>query len=105
MQRRRRHFKSGQATGNERLFVHVHRVVGVDEGVGGGGDGLQQVTAVKITCGIKMRGCWCSPFRPRRAPRWQKSMNDYEKHRHAGQRRACVGHLTQSSRPQTVSAV
>ena len=24
---------------------------------------------------------------------------------HAGQRRACVGHLSQSSRPQTVSAV
>ena len=33
-QRRRRHFKSGQATGNERLFVHVYRVVGVDEGGG-----------------------------------------------------------------------
>ena len=34
-QRWHRHFKSGQATGNERLFVHVYRVVGVDEGGGG----------------------------------------------------------------------
>ena len=31
--------------------------------------------------------------------------NDYEKHVHAGQRRACVGHLAHSSRPQTISAV
>ena len=37
--------------------------------------------------------------------RRQKSGNDYEKRVHAGQRRACVGYLAQSSRPQTVSAV
>ena len=49
-QRWHRHFKSGQATGNERLFVHVYRVVGVDEGGGGGGGGggLQQTM-----CGSK----------------------------------------------------
>ena len=29
--------------------------------------------------------------------------NDYEKHVHAGQRRACVGHLAHSSRPQSIS--
>ena len=32
-QRRRRHFKSGQATANKRSLMHVH-------GVGGGGGGL-----------------------------------------------------------------
>ena len=37
--------------------------------------------------------------------RRQKNGNDYEKRVHAGQRRACVGHLAQSSRPQIVSAV
>ena len=34
-----------------------------------------------------------------------KSGNDYEKRVHAGQRRACMGHLAKSSRPHTVSAV
>ena len=53
-QRRHRHFKSGQATGNERLFVRVYRVVGVDEGWTVYN---RQCAAVKITCGIKMRGC------------------------------------------------
>ena len=52
-----------------------------------------------------MRGCRCSPVGARLLIRQQKIVDDYEKRIHAGQRRVCVGHLAQSSHPQTVSAV
>ena len=57
-QRRRRHFKSGQAIANKRSLVHVE----------GGGVYNRQCAAVKATCGIKMYGCRCSPVGPRCAP-------------------------------------
>ena len=44
-QRRRRHFKSGQATANKRSLVHVH----------GGRVYNRQCAAVKATCGIKIQ--------------------------------------------------
>ena len=56
---------------------------------------------------LATRGCLCSPVGPRRAP--DPPVKERERLRetriHARQRRACVGHLAQSSRPQTVSAV
>ena len=56
-QRRRQHFKSGQATADKRSLVHVHERVG-----GGGGGGVYNSknyssVAVKTTCGIKMQLC------------------------------------------------
>ena len=55
---------------------------------------------------LATRGCQCSMVGPRRAPDSPaKDRNDYKKHIHAGERRASVGHLAQSSGPQTVSAV
>ena len=55
---------------------------------------------------LATRGCRCSPVGPRRAP--DPPVKELERlretHIHARQRRACVGHLAQSSRPQTVSA-
>ena len=68
----------------------------------------RQCAAVKTTCGIiKSAWCRCSPVGMRRAPDPPTKERErlYEKRIHAGQRRACVGHLSQSSRPQTVSAV
>ena len=44
-QRRRRHFKCGQATANKRSLVHVH-----EGGGGGGGGGLQQVMCGSKNC-------------------------------------------------------
>ena len=45
-QRRRRYFKSGQATANKRSVVHVHL---------GGGVYNRQCVGSKTTCGIKMQ--------------------------------------------------
>ena len=95
-QRQHRHFKSGQATANKSACARV------------GGVYSRQCAAVKTTCGIKMRGCRCSPVAIgpcRLLIHRQKGRNDYEKRVHAGQRRAWVGHLAQSSRSRTVSAV
>ena len=98
IQRRRWHFKSGQATANERSLVHVH-----GEGEGGSVHN-RQCAAVKTTYEIKCVGA--ETGRSGRARRRQKAWTIINEIRiHAGQRRACVGHLAQPSRPQTVSAV
>ena len=55
-QRQHQHFKSSQATANKSACARV------------GGVYSRQCAAVKTTCGIKMRGCRCSPVGPRRAP-------------------------------------
>ena len=83
-QRRRRHFKSGQATANKWSLVHVK-----------GAGGLQEA-AVRTTCRIETRGCRCSPVGARRAPP-DPPGKKRERFVHKGQRRACVGHLAQLS--------
>ena len=72
----------------------------------------RQCAAVKTTCGIKMRGCQCSPVGPRRAPdppakerERLYTRNAYTQGKAAKGELAYIGHLAQSSRPQTVSAV
>ena len=56
---------------------------------------------------LATRECRCSPVGPRRAPDPPAIERErlYEKRVHAGESRAHVGHLAQSSCPQTVSAV
>ena len=115
-QRRRRHFKSGQATSNKRSLVHMQ----------GRGGGLQQTMcgsknylwnqntwvlmqcapAVKTTCGIKMCGCRCSPVRPRQA--LDPPAKERERLRETRTRRAKAslrGTPGQIVCPHTVSAV
>ena len=60
-QRRRRHFKSGQATTNKRSLMHV-------EGVGGLQQAMYSSKRLKPTCRIKMHKCRCSLVGPCRAP-------------------------------------
>ena len=66
VQRRRRHFKSGQATTNKRSLVHVYG--------GGGGEVYSGLRHIASSCTsythvyLATRGCRYSPVGPRRAP-------------------------------------
>ena len=94
--------ESGQATANKRSLVHV-------EGEGEGSTARCGMRHNASSCTsythvyLATCGCRCSTVGPRRAPDSPANNgNDYEKRIHAGERRASVGHLAQSSGPQTV---